>query len=648
MVKRSRRVALASGLVGLVALLALMIAGAATADQGYDGPAKQVYEAGNPTCPAGLADAGSTKIDNSELQAGYTDGRIRITRRGTVNGIDSFDWEIVDHSVDVMAVIVKGGDGAYVYFYDALGGSWGDNNLAPPLNGGNQPPQISHAEFCYDPKEAPNPELKVEKSAGGTSQITHSWAVDKQVKVAGAADSTYADNKVLNLADGGSGSVTWKVTVTHSQVQTYAVSGTITVTNEGEVDVSGVDVSDSIPGAVIDCAGHGSTGITVPANGSVECDYSVTPGSAVQNNTATASWGSGSSASDTATIQWADPTEVGTPASVVDDGDVDETIDTGDLTNNQWTTTYGERWTCSNGTPSPNNGRTNTAVVTWDGGSDSDSASVQVGCGKTPPPPPPPPPPPHGPESMDLQVVKDATQHVELASGQADIAYTMVVKNNGPNQAHNVVVSDAAPGGVTFLAVTTQPVGGSCTVTAATLDCTLGTLGPGVERTIGVSARVTQTGTYTNCATVTGEGGDTNSANNTDCAETVVTAPAVQPVTPPFTPPVTPKPKPKPKPKPAANLCRILKVNTKMVKANGHKHGIVARVTRSRNPVKGVKVRFKGAGVYKSARTNTKGVARITVRTNKAGIIRVNIVNKKACNTARIGVVGVFQPPVTG
>jgi Domain of unknown function DUF11 len=215
-----------------------------------------------------------------------------------------------------------------------------------------------------------------------------------------------------------------------------------------------------------------------------------------------------------------------------------------------------------------------------------------------------------------------------------------------------VVVADAAPGGVTFLGVTAQPAGGNCTATASMLNCSLGTLGPGVAVTIGVSARVTQAGTYDNCATVTGNGGDTNSANNTDCAETVVTAPAVQPVTPPFTPPVTPKPKPKPKvkpkPKPAANLCRVLKVNTKMVKANGHKHGIVAKVTRSRNPVKGVKVRFTGAGVNKAARTNKKGVARITVKTKKAGIIRVHIVNKKACNTARIGVVGVFQPPVTG
>ena len=82
---------------------------------------------------------------------------------------------------------------------------------------------------------------------------------------------------------------------------------------------------------------------------------------------------------------------------------------------------------------------------------------------------------------MDLQIVKDATPQVQLVNGQADIAYSLVVKNNGPNQAHNVVVSDAAPSGVTFLAVTTQPVGGSCTVTSALLDCSLGTLGPGVD-----------------------------------------------------------------------------------------------------------------------------------------------------------------------
>src|SRR6476660_3345123 len=109
MVKQSRRVALAAGMVGLVGALTLVIAGAATGAQGYQGPASQVFQAGNPTCPAGTADAGSVKIDGSALVSGFDNGRIRITRRGVVNGIDSIDWQLGDPTVAVMAVIVKGG-----------------------------------------------------------------------------------------------------------------------------------------------------------------------------------------------------------------------------------------------------------------------------------------------------------------------------------------------------------------------------------------------------------------------------------------------------------------------------------------------------------------------------------------------------------
>ena len=222
---------------------------------------------------------------------------------------------------------------------------------------------------------------------------------------------------------------------------------------------------------------------------------------------------------------------------------------------------------------------------------------------------------------MDLQIVKDATPQVQLVNGQADIAYSLVVKNNGPNQAHNVVVSDAAPSGVTFLAVTTQPVGGSCTVTSALLDCSLGTLGPGVIRTIGLSARVTQTGTYDNCATVTGDGGDTNSANNRDCAETLVPAA----LTPPVTPPV------KPTPSRCSEAARqaeaeagsepVPRVHDQHEADQGERpeQALLAKVTRSRNPVQGVKVRFTGAGVSLASLTNGKGVARVTFKTTKAG-----------------------------
>ena len=149
--RRSNRVALAAGLMSLVAGLTLVIAGAATANHGsYPGQAEHREVEGNPRCPAGTADAGSIKIENNALVAGYNDGRISITARG--GNPDAFSWQLVDiHSVDVEAVIVKGGNGAYIYSYT---GQDSDAGLTPPLNNGDQAPQISHVEFCFDPKDA--------------------------------------------------------------------------------------------------------------------------------------------------------------------------------------------------------------------------------------------------------------------------------------------------------------------------------------------------------------------------------------------------------------------------------------------------------------------------------------------------------------
>ncbi len=31
-----------------------------------------------------------------------------------------------------------------------------------------------------------------------------------------------------------------------------------------------------------------------------------------------------------------------------------------------------------------------------------------------------------------------------------------------------------------------------------------------------------------------------------------------------------------------------------------------------------------------------------------AGIVRVSILGRKACNSQRLGIVGVFEPPITG
>jgi uncharacterized repeat protein (TIGR01451 family) len=261
-------------------------------------------------------------------------------------------------------------------------------------------------------------------------------------------------------------------------------------------------------------------------------------------------------------------------------------------------------------------------------------------------PTPPPPPTVKSDEFMDVRVIKDATPQIQLVNGQAEITYTVLVRNDGPNQAHDVVVTDAAPGGVTFVAVT-QPLSGSCIVTSALLDCSLGTLGPGVERSIVLTARVTQAGTYVNSATATGDGKDTNGANNTDTASTLVTAPATPPTAAP-TPKPKPAAKPKPKPAPQAPMCRVLEVTPGMVKANGNRQLVIAKVTQSRNPAKGVTVRFTGKGLSKVVKTDARGVARFSIAPRKAGIMLVKITSAKACNSARIGVIGAFEPPVTG
>jgi hypothetical protein len=92
----------------------------------------------------------------------------------------------------------------------------------------------------------------------------------------------------------------------------------------------------------------------------------------------------------------------------------------------------------------------------------------------------------------------------------------------------------------------------------------------------------------------------------------------------------------------------MLTVQPKLVRADGQKQTIRAVVRAKRKALVGVKVHVVGPKLKLTAKTDRKGVARFTVRPGKAGIIQVRITGRKACNTQRLGVVGVFQPPLTG
>ncbi len=236
------------------------------------------------------------------------------------------------------------------------------------------------------------------------------------------------------------------------------------------------------------------------------------------------------------------------------------------------------------------------------------------------------------PKLIDLVIVKDATSPTPL---NGNVQYTMTVTNKGPDTATNVQLADPAPAGITYLSASSSQ--GTCTVTPVLITCSLGSLAAGQTVTVHATGKSTSVGSHTNTATVIGSGGrETNPADNVDTAVTVTPAPIKPPKT---------KPTPKPTPEP----CMALTVTPKMIKADGKPDAVVAKVTAGKKHVKGAKVLIQGAGVRKSGRTNNKGTATIKVNPQRAGLITISTPEvHHSCGPRRIGVVGVFLPPVTG
>jgi uncharacterized repeat protein (TIGR01451 family) len=236
------------------------------------------------------------------------------------------------------------------------------------------------------------------------------------------------------------------------------------------------------------------------------------------------------------------------------------------------------------------------------------------------------------PRLIDLVVVKDATSPTPL---NGTVKYTLTVTNKGPDTATNVQLADPAPAGIEYL--TANPSQGTCNLSPALVTCALGTIAPGQTVTIAITGRATTVGSHTNTATVTGSGGrETNPADNVDTAVTIVPAPLKPP---------TPS---KPKPEPA--VCMTLTVTPQMLKADGKPDKVTAKVTAGAKRVRGAVVSIVGAGVKKTGKTNAKGVAVLRINPRKPGIVTISVVesNQNACGPKRIGVVGVFLPPLTG
>lgn len=112
--------------------------------------------------------------------------------------------------------------------------------------------------------------------------------------------------------------------------------------------------------------------------------------------------------------------------------------------------------------------------------------------------------------SADLSITKtDAPDPVFV--GQ-NLVYTVTVTNNGSSSASSVSVTDTLPGSVTFVSATSSQ--GSCSPSAGTVTCTIGTMANAAVVTITITVTPTATGTISNSASVSSTTNDPVPGNN--------------------------------------------------------------------------------------------------------------------------------------
>ncbi|MBE2900270.1 hypothetical protein DNK57_05545 [Methanothermobacter thermautotrophicus] len=108
----------------------------------------------------------------------------------------------------------------------------------------------------------------------------------------------------------------------------------------------------------------------------------------------------------------------------------------------------------------------------------------------------------------DLEIRKNATR--QSPNYGETITYTVLVRNNGPDSAVNVVVEDKLPAGVEYLSHTTSR--GIYDQNAGLWS--IGSLNPYEMVTLNITVRINATGTIINYANVTSNTADTNTTNN--------------------------------------------------------------------------------------------------------------------------------------
>ncbi|HVA30485.1 MAG TPA: DUF11 domain-containing protein [Gaiellaceae bacterium] len=211
-----------------------------------------------------------------------------------------------------------------------------------------------------------------------------------------------------------------------------------------------------------------------------------------------------------------------------------------------------------------------------------------------------------------------------LTLGDGNITWTMTVTNSGPSEDANVTVTDPLPGGNTYVSATATK--GSCTGVAGVVNCAIGTMAADETVVITLVTKPSITGNQVNNAIVSGDLPETNTANNQASAAVLVVGP--------FEPPTY--------------CVAVAKVQPKQLYVD-RKVKLTLHLRQHGKAVAGVHVRVKGPKINIVTRhSNVNGVIKLTLKPKKAGVLVFVPLASKSCNTARIGITGVFTPPVTG
>ena len=97
--------------------------------------------------------------------------------------------------------------------------------------------------------------------------------------------------------------------------------------------------------------------------------------------------------------------------------------------------------------------------------------------------------------------------------------YVLTVKNEGANDAGDVITTDTLPSQVSYVSAT--PSAGTCQKSGSKITCDLGQVNSAASATVTITVKASKSGTASNTASLTSSD-DTNAANNLDTETTVI------------------------------------------------------------------------------------------------------------------------------